>query len=136
MTDFVKEFIEVYIDPIEEGDWEEVIEGWYSKSFNDFTYQDEEFTELCKVLSSVGIDFMRVTEKERVDFMKNLFSQLLKEEIESARWHNTKSIRKTDVLMRTVSDLGFTTEELEKIMDEVAENEYKLEADFTCYDIR
>jgi hypothetical protein len=38
--------------------------------------------------------------------------------------------------MRTVGDLGFTTEELEKIMDEVAEDEYKLEVDFTCYDIR
>lgn len=136
MTEFVKEFIEVYIDPIDEGDWDEVIEGWYEKSFYSFTYQDEEFTELCKVLSSIGIDFMRVTEKERVDFMKNLFSQLLKEEIESARWHNTKSIRKTDVLMRTVGDLGFTPEELEKIMDEVAEDEYKLEVDFTCYDIR
>jgi hypothetical protein len=136
MTEFVKEFIELYIDPIDEGDWSEVVEGWYEKSFYDFGYQDEEFTELCKVMSSIGVDFMRVTEKERVDFMKNLFSQLLKEEIESARWNNTKSIRKTDVLMRTVSNLGFTPEELEKILDEVAEDEYKLEVDFTCYDIR
>lgn len=136
MTEFVKEFIELYIDPIDEEDWSEVIEGWYEASVNDFTYYDEEFTELCEVLNSIGIDFLRVTKKERVDFMKNLFSQLLKEEIESAIWRNTKSIRKTDVLMRTVGNLGFTTEELEKIMDEVAENEYKLEVDFTCYDIR
>ena len=136
MTEFVKDFIESNIDAIEEKDWNEVIEQWYSNASANFVYNDDEFNELSQVMSAAGIDFMQESLKARTDFMKNIFSQILHEEIEGMTWRDSSEIKKTDILMILDSDLGFIKEDLEPILDDVAENEYNLEVDFTCYYLR
>lgn len=135
MTKFVQEFIEDNIDAIDHKDWEEVIEHWYSNA-SSITYNDDEFNELSQVMSTAGIDFMQESLKARTDFMRNIFSQILHEEIEGMSWRDNSEIKKSDILMILDSDLGFIKEELEPILDDVAENEYNLEVDFTCYYLR
>ena len=125
MTDSVKEFIEDNIDAIDEKDWAEVIEQWYSNASSNFVYDDDEFNEL-----------MQESLKARTDFMKNLFSQILHEELEGMTWRSSNEIKKSDILMTLDSDLGFIREDLEPILDDIAENEYNLEVDFTCYYVR
>ena len=136
MTEFVQGFIEANIDAIDEKDWDEVIEQWYSNASSNFVYVDDEFNELSNVMSAAGIDFMQESLKARTEFMKNLFSQILHEELEGMTWRGSSEIKKSDILMTLDSDLGFIKEELEPIMDDVAENEYNLEVDFTCYYVR
>ena len=136
MTEFVQGFIEANIDAIDEKDWEEVIEQWYSNASSNFVYNDDEFNELSIIMSSAGIDFMQESLKARTEFMKNLFSQILHEELEGMTWRGSKEIKKSDILMTLDSDLGFIREDLEPLLDDVAENEYNLEVDFTCYYVR
>ena len=136
MSEFVKEFIERFIDVINDADWDEVVSLWYNSAEADFTYTDDYFNEVSQVMFAAGIDFMQETLKARTDFMKNLFSQMLHQELEGASWRGSNEIKKSDVLMTLDSDLGFIKEELEPIMDDVAENEYNLDVDFTCYYVR
>lgn len=136
MTEFVQGFIEDNIDAIDEKDWDEVIEQWYSNASSNFVYTDDEFNELSQVMSAAGIDFMQESLKARTEFMKNLFSQILHEELEGMTWRGSNEIKKSDILMTLDSDLGFIREDLEPILDDVAENEYNLEVDFTCYYVR
>jgi hypothetical protein len=136
MTEFVQRFIEANIDAIDEKDWDEVIEQWYSNASSNFVYNDDEFNELSIVMSSAGIDFMQESLKARTEFMKNLFSQILHEELEGMTWRGSNEIKKSNILMILDSDLGFIKEELEPILDDVAENEYNLEVDFTCFYVR
>ena len=136
MTDFVKGFIEANIEFIDAEDWAEVVSLWYGEVASNFTYDDNEFIEFGQVLSSAGINFMDNSISARTEFMKNLMSQYLEENVDSARYSGKSEIKKNDILMCIDSDLGFTYEELEKILDDVSENEYKLELDFTCYYVR
>lgn len=133
MTEFVKNFIESNIDAIEEKDWTEVISLWYGEVASNFTYDDDDFNEFCQIMSTAGIDFMGESLPARTSFIKNLFSQILHEEIEGMKWGGSNEIKKSDILMTLDSDLGFIKEELESILDDVAENDYNLEVDFTCY---
>ena len=136
MTEFVKGFIESNIDAIEEKDWEEVIEQWYSNASSNFIYNDDEFNELSQVMSAAGIDFMQESLEARKSFMGNLLSQILHDELEGASFRGSHEIKKNEVLMFLDSDLGFIREELEPILDDIAEQEYNLEVDFTCYYVR
>ena len=63
-------------------------------------------------------------------------SQVFHEALEGMTYHGKSSIPKTDIMMFIDSYLGFTADEVEKLLDDVAENEYNLEVDFTCYYIR
>ena len=136
MTEFVKGFIEANIDAIEEKDWDEVIEQWYSNASSNFVYDDDEFNELSQVMSAAGIDFMNESLQARKAFIGNLLSQILHEELEGMTWRSSSEIKKNEILMLVDSDLGFIREELENILDDIAENEYNLEVDFTCYYMR
>ena len=136
MTEFVKDFIESNIDAIDEKDWDEVIEQWYSNASSNFVYNDDEFNELSQVMSAAGIDFMQESLMARKSFMGSLLSQILHEELEGMTWRDRSEIKKNDILMLVDSDLGFIREELESILDDIAENEYNLEVDFTCYYVR
>lgn len=133
MTEFVKNFIESNIDAIEEKDWTEVVALWYGEVVSNFTYNDDYFNEFSQILSTAGIDFMEESLPARTAFIKNLFSQMLHEELEGMKWRGSNEIKKSDILMILDSDLGFIKEELEPILDDVAENDYNLEVDFTCY---
>lgn len=136
MTQLVQEFIEENIDYIEEGDWNTIIESWYELASSIFTCTDEQFEELTNVLETAGIDFMSQTEKTRKEFMSNLVDQILHDELESMSFRGSSEIKKSDILLHIDCALGFTEQELDKIMEDVAENRYNLEPDFTCFYVR
>lgn len=135
MTEIVKEFIELNIDDIENGNWDNVIESWY-ETCSPFFNADEEFKELSKVLQTAGIDFMRQTETTRIEFMSNLIDQIIHDALESMSFRGSKEIKKSDVLLYVDCTLGFTEQELDKIMEDVGQNKYNLEPDFTCFYVR
>lgn len=136
MTNIVKEYIETYIDSIENQDWDSVIESWYETSSSLFFNADNDFKELAEVLQTAGIDFMSATKKTRIEFMSNLIDQILRDEFESMSFRGSREVKKSDILMHIDCALGFTEQELDKIMEDVAENRYNLEPDFTCFYVR
>lgn len=136
MTNTVKEFIENYIDSIEDQDWNNVIESWYETCSSLFFTADEDFKELALILQTAGIDFMRLTASTRKEFMSNLVDQILHDELESMSFRASNEVKKSDILMHIDCSLGFTEQELDKIMDDVGENRYNLEPDFTCFYVR
>ena len=136
MTEIIKEFIELNIDDIEDADWDNVIESFYENCSDLWVNADEDFKELAEVLQTAGIDFMRLTETTRKEFMSNLVDQILHDELESMSFRGSDEIKKSDILLHIDCALGFTEEELDKIMEDVAENKYNLEPDFTCFYVR
>ncbi len=136
MTNIVKEFIEINIDDIEDARWDNVIESFYSNCSDLFFTADENFKDLAEVLQTAGIDFMRLTETTRKEFMSNLVDQILHDQLESMSFRGKNEVRKSDILLNIDCDLGFTEEELDKIMEDVAVNSYNLEPDFTCFYVR
>ena len=136
MTKIVKEFIESNIDDIEDANWDNVIESWYEYCSDLFFTADEDFKELAQTLQMAGIDFMRLTEATRKEFMSNLIDQILHDELESMSFRGKDEVKKSDILLHIDCSLGFTEQELDKIMEDVAENRYNLEPDFTCFYVR
>lgn len=136
MTNSIKEFIEDNIDIIEDGNWDEVIESWYEQFSSDFFCSDDYFTEFAEVLQTAGINFMMESENSRKEFMSNLIDQILHDELESVSFRGSDEVKKSDILMHIECVLGFTEQELDKIMEDVAENKYNLEPDFTCFYVR
>lgn len=136
MTDSTKNFIEDNIDIIEEGNWEELVESWYEHFSSDFFFADDYFTEFAETLQTAGINFMTLSENARKEFMSNLVDQILHDELESMSFRGTDEVKKSDILIHIDCDLGFTEEELDKIMEDVAVNSYNLEPDFTCFYVR
>lgn len=136
MTNIVKEFIEFNIDDIEDANWDNVIESFYETCCDMFFTADEDFKELADVLHTAGIDFMSLTEKTRKEFMSNIIDQILHDEIESMSFRRSSEIKKSDILLHIDCNLGFNEQELDKIMEDVAENRYNLEPDFTCFYVR
>lgn len=136
MTTFVKSFIESNIDDIEAANWDNVIESFYANCSDLFFTADEDFNELAEVLQTAGIDFMTLTETTRKEFMSNLVDQILHDELESMSFRRTSEVKKSDILMHIDCALGFTEQELDKLMEDVAVNNYDLEPDFTCFYVR
>ena len=136
MSPLVKEFIENNIHDIEDFNWDNVIESFYENCSDLFFTADEEFKELAEVLQTAGIDFMRLTETTRKEFMSNLVDQILHDELELVSLRGRDEVKKSDILLHINCALGFTEQELDKIMEDVAENKYNLEPDFTCFYVR
>ena len=136
MTEIVKEFIELNIDDIEDGNWYNVIESFYERFSSPFDTGDEDFKELAEVLQTAGIDFLRLTETTRKEFMYNLIDQILHNKLESMSFRGGGELKKSDMLLYIDCYLGFTEQELDKILEDVATNSYNLEPDFTCFYVR
>lgn len=136
MINKIKEFIEDNIDDIEDGAWENVIESFYETCCDVFFTGDADFTEFAEVLQTAGIDFMTLSENARKEFMSNLIDQILHDELESMSHRGSDEIKKSDIMMHVDCNLGFTMDELDKIMEEVGQNKYNLEPDFTCFYVR
>lgn len=136
MTNTVKEFIETYIDSIEDQDWDNIIEAWYETCSSLFFTADEDFLELAEVFQTAGINFMTLTETTRKEFMSNIVDQILHDELESMSSRGKDEVKKSDILLHIDCALGFTEQELDKIMEDVATNNYNLEPDFTCFYVR
>lgn len=136
MTGSIQRFIELNIDDIEDANWNNVIESFYEHFASDFFCSDDYFTEFAEVLQTAGIDFMSLTEQTRKEFMSNLIDHILHDELESMSFRGSSEIKKSDILLHIDCVLGFTEQELDKIMEDVAENRYNLEPDFTCFYVR
>ena len=136
MTDIIKEFIEDNINDIEDANWDNVIETFYERFSSPFDNGDEDFKELAEVLQTAGIDFMRLTEATRKEFMSNLVDQILHDELESMSFRGSDEVKKSDILLHIDCALSFTEQELDQIMEDVATNSYNLEPDFTCFYVR
>lgn len=136
MDEFVKDFIEVYIDPINEQDWEEVIDGWYQKAKSIFTYHEDMFRELVDVMTAAGIDFMNETEQYRVSFIKNILHRAFEHEIAAVKHNNRDSIKKYTLFNTLATTLGLEPKELSAMMDDLASNTFDLELGLTNYYIK
>lgn len=136
MTDSIKKFIEENIDIIDDQNWEKLVEAWYEHFSSDFFCSDDYFTEFAEVLQAAGINFMTLSENARKEFMSNLIDQILHEELESMSFRGKDEVKKFDILLDIDCYLGFTEQELDKIMEDVAVNSYNLEPDFTCFYVR
>ena len=136
MTDSIRIFIENNINEIADSRWDNVIESWYETASESFFDADDYFTELVEVLQTAGIDFMTLTESTRKEFMSNLVDQILHDELKSMSFRGSDEVKKSDILLHIDCDPGFTEQELDKIMEDVATNSYNLEPDFTCFYVR
>lgn len=136
MTNSIKKFIESNIDYIEDENWEELVEAWYEHFSSGFFFADDYFTEFVETLQSAGINFMTLSENARKEFISNLIDQILHDELESMSFRGSSEIKKSDILQHIDCTLGFTEQELDKIMEDVAVNSYNLEPDFTCFYVR
>lgn len=136
MTDSIKKFIEENIDIIDDQKWDEVIEAWYEHCYSYFFDADEYFKELTQVLQTADINFMTLSENARKEFMSNLIDQILHDELESMSFKGKDEVHKLDILSHIDCNLGFTEQEIGKIMEDVAVNKYNLEPDFTCFYVR
>ena len=136
MTNSVKEFIEENIDSIDAQSWDDVIEAWYENFSSDFFFSDDYFVEFAETLQTAGINFMTLSENARKEFMSNLIDQILHDELESMSFRGNDEVKKSDILLHIDCALGFTEQELDQIMEDVATNSYNLEPDFTCFYVR
>ena len=136
MTNIVKGFIELNIDDIEAANWDNVIESWYEHCSELFFMADENFKEFAETLQTAGIEFMKLTKETRKEFMSNIIDQILHDEIDLISFRGNSKIKKSDILMHIDCNLGFTEKEIDKIMEDVAENRYNLEPDYTCFYLR
>ena len=136
MTDSIKNFIEQNIYIIDNQNWEELVEAWYKHFCSDFFCPDDYFTEFAEVLQAAGINFMTLSQNARKEFMSNLIDQILYNKLESMSFRGKNEVKKSDILMHVDCVLGFTEEELDQIMEDVAENKYDLEPDFKCFYVR
>ena len=120
MTPRVKEFIEDYIGEIDRHRWEEVFDGWYSSTYEEYFWDDDkQLLELFSVLSTIN-----VTKDSTMDARKYVISYYLQEIIEKYQDANYNRIDnwtlKWDaILPKLNSALGFSIEELYDILNDI-----------------
>ena len=120
MTQRVKEFIEDYIAEIELGRWEEVFDGWYSSTYEEYFWNDDEqISELFLALSTID-----VTKDSTTDARTDVISYYLQEIIEKfqdANYNRVDNwILKWDaILPKLNSALGFSNRELYDILNNI-----------------
>lgn len=120
MTQRVKEFVEDYITEIERDRWEEVFDGWYSSTYEEYFWNDDEqISELFSALSTIN-----VTKDSTIDARTRVVSYYLQEIIEKFQDGNYNRvdnwILKWDaILPKLNSALGFSTKELYDILNNI-----------------
>ena len=120
MTLRVKEFIEHYIDDIEKSDWEVVFDGWYSSTYEEYFWNDDEqISELFSALSTIN-----VTKDSTINARTGVISYYLQEIIEKfqdANYNivNNWTLKWDAILPELNSALGFSTKELYDILNDI-----------------
>ena len=115
MNSFIKKFIENYINIIEYGEWEHVFLNWYNLAA-DIWPDTETFIEFIEMLSNAGIE---PDMNARHDV---LYDELLyhMDDMKKDKFNNNHHITRFSLRNRLHSYLGYTDEEVHKIMDEAA----------------
>ena len=135
MQKYVKIFIEKHINDLNNEDWNKVITAWYTEADDSlfWVYDNDMFDDLCQVMTNVGIDFMEATKAARIEYMSKILEESLEKEIVTTKLRGSSEVKKNSIFVDVVSQLGFTEEELENMLDAIAETKFNLEVDFTCY---
>ena len=112
MNPRIKKFIEQNIDKIDAEDWDAVIQSWYRGA--NYFYDEVDFETFNAMLNHCGIDFLRVSRSAREQCIKNRASAIINNSSDGI-------IKKSKILSMFLSNIGFTDEELEVLVDEAAE---------------
>lgn len=136
MTTFVKEFIEEFIDTIEAEDWELIIDYWYNyvdQSGIVVETFDEHLDEFADIIFNIGVSFRKETEQLRKDYLKEKLEESFAEEAKFlADFPTYDTITKNEVLYRIATTLLIPSEEVDKMLDDIAiSNGFIIEKD--CY---
>lgn len=125
MNYFIKKFIEENITLIDANEWEHVFRNWYDLS-DDIWPNTETFIEFIEILSDAGV------EPYMEDRQAVLFDEILyyMERLKKDKFNEHHHVGRFSVLNRLHSTLGYTEEEVHKIMDKAAE---KLGLQYTDY---
>lgn len=121
MTQFIQKFIEHNIQLIEDNKWDEVFLNWYNDA-DDVWPGDIEFEEFMNILDSADIEpnmFSRyqVLYDELVWMMENAKKDAVLWATTSTGAHH---LGRFSLINRLHSLLGYTAEEVHKIMDDAA----------------
>ena len=121
MTQFIQKFIEKNIDRIEDNKWDEVFLSWYNDA-EEIWPADTEFEEFMNILESADIKpnmFSRcqVLYDEIVWMMENAKKDVVMGYTTSSGAHH---IGRFSLMNRLNTKLGYTDEEVHKIMDDAA----------------
>ena len=122
MNSFIKKFIENYINIIEANEWEHVFLNWYNMA-EDIWPDTEVFIEFIEMLSDAGID-------PDMDKRHDVLYDELLYMMETAKKGDEPHIGRFTLMNKLHSTLGYTDEEVHKIMDEAAKS---LNLRFTRY---
>ena len=114
MNSFIKKFIENYINIIEYGEWKHVFLNWYNLAA-DIWPDDETFSEFIDMLRNAGIEpDMNARHDVLYDEIIYTMEDTKKDKFDE---HH---IGQFYLINKLHSQLGYTNEEVHKIMDEVA----------------
>ena len=126
MNSFIKKFIENYINIIEANEWEHVFLNWYNLA-EDIWPDTEVFIEFIEMLSDAGID---PDMDRRHDVLYDEIVWLMQNAMKDDKFNDHHHIGRFSMMNKLHSTLGYTDEEVHKIMDEVAKT---LNLSFTNY---
>lgn len=123
MTEFIQKFIEKNIDQIEDNEWDKVFLNWYVDS-EEIWPDHIQFEEFINILESADIKpdmFSRydVLFDEIVWILQNAMKDVALSYSKSASDYH---IGRLTIINNLNSKLGYTTEEVLKIMDEAAKS--------------
>ena len=121
MTQFIQKFIEKNIDLIEDNKWDEVFLNWYNDA-EEIWPAEVEFEEFMDILDSADIKpnmFSRyhVLYDEIVWMMENAKKDVVLGATTSSGGHH---IGRFSLINRLHTKLGYSDEEVHKIMDDAA----------------
>lgn len=118
MNDWVREFIEQNIKIIEQNNWEKVFAMWYNYADDLWPDDEEEFRQFINILGFAEIE-------PDMDARKNVLKNIIKSKMEHIIQHQETQEYKNFIgvfgIINTLnSSLGYSTEEVQQFIDEVA----------------
>lgn len=115
MTQFIQKFIEKNIELIENNEWNEVFLNWYNDAEDLWPDEGDEFEQFIKILQSVDID---PDLDAASSVLYNIISDMMI--VDKNNLLQTKHISLFSVINRLDSRLGNTSEDILKIMSDIA----------------
>ena len=121
---FVKEFIEDYIDAIDQHNWFRVCERWYDFAlFQSLDYDETMFDQFVAIMQHVvGVDFLNEARKARRDIIYFHLDEIIQDHLANPYAPNRGQYKKTIYTDQLVTLLGFTEKAAIEICDSVVDN--------------
>ena len=115
MTQFIQKFIEKNIELIENNEWNEVFLNWYNDAEDLWPDEGDEFGQFIKILQGANID---PDLDAASSVLYNIISDMMI--VEKNTFLQTKHISIFSVVNKLDSRLGNTSEDILKIMNDIA----------------